>query len=798
MLSLSNLLPRLRKRGRSRVLKTMIVSNLLILMLPMAMGLFLYAQVENVMESNAERSNSAMLEQLRLSLDNKLKEVDILAKQIVFQPKLSYLLSGDRSDEEESYRQVEFVREYLSRFKSFVSGFVKDFYVHLQAGDVILKPDMRTDARMFYNSYYKYAQMDYETWRRSVLGGSHNMAYLPSSVLLQNPEEAGGNPADVITYVQSLPLHEISGKRGALVILIDAQQVQEMFRQLESANDSTIYIVDRNRMIVASNEKGAMLPDRVLERLTGPSGLFDETLNGTESMVSYTESKQAGWHYVSVMPRDRFMQRVMYIKKLALSLFIASLVAGVVAACWLAYRHYRPVKRVVDAIVQGKPVPDKPAANEYDFIRQTIEGSFVEERHLRNRLSQQTPVMRADFLSRLIRGYVDPEQTGEEDPTLGFTDIQFVSNVFAVFLVQVEDISRFSEDRSERLWGLIRFIISNIGTELANSRHQGFAVDLERDRVALLVNFHPMPAEQLAEELRELAEALLRLMKERYHVTATIAASSVHEGAGKIGSAYLEAMAALDYRMFKGRNAIIHFGELREAKHHYYYPIEFEVQLVNHVKSGDVENVAKLLDNIYAMNIHSEGMTPELGKCLFFNIVSTFLKIMNSTDVDHEALLGRNFDPVKHLFGCTTAEDMHNATKRLYERLALSFRTDPSDHSRQLLSEIQVYIDTHLSDANLGLVMIADHFRMTPQYISSFFKKASGQNLIDRITRARIEKAKQLMEGAELTNAQLAQMVGYTNDVVFIRAFKKLEGVPPGKYREAHAPGKPRLQAHYE
>lgn len=36
---------------------------------------------------------------------------------------------------------------------------------------------------------------------------------------------------------------------------------------------------------------------------------------------------------------------------------------------------------------------------------------------------------------------------------------------------------------------------------------------------------------------------------------------------------------------------------------------------------------------------------------------------------------------------------------------------------------------------------------------------------------------------SSIKNAQLAQMVGYTNDVVFIRAFKKLEGVTPGKYR---------------
>ncbi|PYI51522.1 helix-turn-helix domain-containing protein [Paenibacillus flagellatus] len=788
MIRISDLMPRLRKRGRSRVLNAMIVSNMLILLLPMAMGLFLYVWVEKVMEHNAERSNSAMLEQLRLSVDNKLKEVDILAKQVAFNPKLNFLLNTEGDDRTESYRQVEFVRDYLNRYQSFVSGFVKDFYVHVQTGDVILKPGLRTDARTFYDKYYKYRDMDYEAWRQSVLSGYRNMAYLPSRVLLQNPEDGDGNPAGVITYVQSLPLHDVSGMRGALVILIDEEQVQDMFRQIETANDSAIYIVDRNRTVIASTGQGEPLPERVLNRLAGPSGLFDEPLDGVDSMISYTSSEQTGWHYVSVMPMDRFMQRVTQIKKLALTVLVFSLVIGAVAACGFAYRHYRPVKRTVDAIMQGKPIAGRSVANEYEFIRQTIEGSFTEERHLRDRLSRQTPAIRANFLSRLIRGHVDPEQVEEEQLSLDFMGVRFESERFAVFLVQVEEISRFGGEQTERLWAQIRFIVSNIGTDVANARHLGYAVDLERDRVAFLINFRETGAAE-AEELHEMAETLHTIMKERFAVSLTIAASGVHEGAGRIGAAYLEAMAALDYRMFKGRNAIIHFGDIREAKPHYYYPIEFEVQLVNSVKSGDAEHVGKLLDNLFEMNFHSGGMTPELGKCLFFNIVSTFLKIINASNLDPDALLGRDFDPVKQLFGCGTAEEMHAETKRLYDTLARSFQTDASDHSKQLLHDMMSFVERNLSDANLGLTMIADQFGMTPQYVSSFFKKTSGHNLIDHITRSRIEMAKRLMERSELTNAQLAQMVGYTNDVVFIRAFKKLEGVTPGKYRvSAFAP----------
>ncbi|EHQ64422.1 AraC family transcriptional regulator [Paenibacillus dendritiformis C454] len=780
MRSIVNLLLKLRKRSLSRVLTAMIVSNLCLLLIPVTMGLFLYTMVEDVLENNARRSNSAMLEQLRLSMDHKLKELDILAKQVAFNPKLTALLSSSGTASEESYKQVEFVRDYLNRYQSFASGFVKDFYVHLQAGDLILKPGLRTDATTFYEKYYAYAEMDAEAWRSGMLDGYHSMTYLPSAALLQDPVN-GGSPAKVITYVQSLPIYEVSGTRGSLVILIDEQKVQEMFKQIELANDSTIFIVNHNREIIAATDPDLEMPDEMADQLAKGSGLFNYAWNGTDSIVSYTSSAEAGWHYVSVMPKDRFMQRVESMKQIALFVLIVALGCGGATAYWIAYRHYSPVKRMVDAIIQGKPDRRRPG-NEYEFIRESIEGTLLEEKHLRSRLLQQAPVIRSNFLSRLIRGYVDLDREPLESQ-LDFLNMEFLSDRFAVFIVQAEDITGYANPESEAKWTQIRFIISNIGTDMIQARHIGYAVELERDRIGFLCNFDPALAEDHAKDLQEMTEQLLDMMHNRFRISLTIAVSDIHEGPAQIGHAYLEALAAFDYRMFRGRNAVIHFGEIQDVTPHYYYPLEFEAQLVNHVKSGDTENVGKLLDNIYEMNFNAAKTTFELGMCLFFNIMSTFLKITNSTNTDHAALLGPNIDPIKNLFNYKTVEEMHAETKRLFVRLTASFQTAQSDHSKQLLADIMQMIDLHLHDQNLGLVMIADHFGMTPQYVSSFFKKASNQNLTDYITRARIDLAKAHMAQSDLTNAQLAQMVGYTNDVVFIRAFKKLEGVTPGKYR---------------
>jgi YesN/AraC family two-component response regulator len=184
------------------------------------------------------------------------------------------------------------------------------------------------------------------------------------------------------------------------------------------------------------------------------------------------------------------------------------------------------------------------------------------------------------------------------------------------------------------------------------------------------------------------------------------------------------------------------------------------------------------------MNFLSQPITPEFGRYLFFNLVSTLLKIVNSTNTPYEKFIDNDLEVIKSIMTCDTAEEMLYKTKNLFRALTELLHTERSDYCDQLSGEIQAFIDGHYADQNLGLPMIASHFNMTPQYISTFFKKMTGQNVSDYITRIRVKQAKQIMGNRHLTNAQIARTVGYTNDIVFIRSFKKLEGVTPGKYRE--------------
>ncbi|NQX60868.1 helix-turn-helix domain-containing protein [Paenibacillus qinlingensis] len=769
--------------SRKSALSTIIASNLFILLIPLAMGLFLYTKVEQSLEKSSTRSNVAMLEQLKLSLDNKLSEVDTLMRQVVFDPKLDYMLRiPANSSDVDKYEFIQFMRDKMSKYHSMTSNFILDYYVYFANSNTIVKSDLVTDSSTFYSIYYAYKNMTYEGWQQ-LLSKEHKMSYLPVSSLSNGVDQS---PKEVITYIQSLPVQSQSQNLGNFIVLIDVDQVKQLFAQLESASHSSVYIIDNAGKTIMSNSE-LPFPSDLLGRVQKNTGPFDYRLKGVDQVVSVTSSQKAGWNYVSIMPNDVFMQQVNQIQSWSIGLFILCLICGLVAVSIGAYRTYKPLQKTVHAIMRGKEMILRPSSNEYEFIRQTVEGSIHEEKNLRMTLAQQVPFIRANYLSRLLNGYMDVDISVENGDRLQFMDLQFTSDSFAVLIAKIEDV-HFLGEEDEQQWAHARFIVSNIGTDLIATNHRGFSVELDRDRIAFLINLTTNKESVAQANIREIAELLLSITSQRFHMGLTIAVGGIHTGPKAIRDSYPEALAALEYRLIVGKQATIHFQDILEVKQHYYYPLEIEIQLINFVRSGDTENVEKVLDKIYSMNFDSSQITPELGKALFFNVTSTLLKIMNSTNTNQEEVLGVGFDPIKEVFSYPTAQGMYTKTKELYETLTRSFNLERSDHSSLRLQEIVRIVHDNLGDSNLGVAQIAERIQMTPQYLSTFFKKNQGQNLLDYITQKRVQQAKQLMENRELTIVQIAQKVGYNNDVVFIRAFKKIEGVTPGKYRESMLP----------
>ena len=105
------------------------------------------------------------------------------------------------------------------------------------------------------------------------------------------------------------------------------------------------------------------------------------------------------------------------------------------------------------------------------------------------------------------------------------------------------------------------------------------------------------------------------------------------------------------------------------------------------------------------------------------------------------------------------------------------------------ITEVSAFIRQNI-DAPLSLGMIAERFHLSPNYLATQFKKATGHTVGQEITQARMEKAKEMLACSTLPMHCIADAVGYQNTEYFFRIFKKQAGVTPGEYREAAAKGR--------
>ena len=291
------------------------------------------------------------------------------------------------------------------------------------------------------------------------------------------------------------------------------------------------------------------------------------------------------------------MKDELVFKKWTMVVISIGLLAGLLLSYIMAYRYYQPLREVIKVLAHRAP-KEKRYRDEYELIKQSVLHTMDEEEKLRQTLAEQSPVLKANFLSRLIRGHVDLTQGVPE--TFGFMGVELSHPYYCVILIDIIDCSGFITGDTEREWGLARFVLMNLGQELLNE--EGYMVELERDRLAVLLNL-PDATASLERMKDEFLESMQAAVHQRFRMSIAIGVSSTHQGSDKISIAYGEAMTALDYWIIHGTSSLVYFEEIRTVKSTFYhYPIETEIQLMNLVKSGEGEQVERLLRHIFELN----------------------------------------------------------------------------------------------------------------------------------------------------------------------------------------------------
>ena len=109
-------------------------------------------------------------------------------------------------------------------------------------------------------------------------------------------------------------------------------------------------------------------------------------------------------------------------------------------------------------------------------------------------------------------------------------------------------------------------------------------------------------------------------------------------------------------------------------------------------------------------------------------------------------------------------------------------KADIPEASTERIHGITDYLYEHYSE-NLSLPQLAEHFALSPSYLSRSFKKAAGLGLREYLVNLRIQQACELLLSTSLSVTEIADRCGFNDSNYFGDAFKKATGLSPRDYR---------------
>ncbi|HEY5583827.1 MAG TPA: helix-turn-helix domain-containing protein [Ruminiclostridium sp.] len=778
----------LSPKHSKKILITFILSYLMVLLIPILIGSIAYFKAWRVIEENDITARKSMLNQASISIDTRIADIQKMSTQISSNYWVQDFLSkGELLSNVDRYEISKIIMEFQP-YKT-TDSFIKDFYLYCKNSDVVITSNAVYEPKLFYDYLYGYKNVYFEEWYNSLNKQKYySSGFSSQDMIIEN------QPQRMITFIQSIPLTEIDNPAGQFTILFYDSKLLDLLNNVALGGEA--YIIDSKNNVIVSAGNDISIPKLDYKLLNNNEGLLYKKITGKNMVISYISSSTTDWKYVSVIPRNIFMEKANYIRNITLFFVAICFLLGIVAIYFLANRNYSPIKRMVESISSLLGEGPSKSKNEMEFIRESVISAFNKNSRLEQKVkdvleqkekidhlvNKNRDMIKKVLMTNLIRGkVVDIEAL---NAWLPFYNVDFKFDRFSIILFHIDDCSKFIQD-SKKDWELIRFVIASVSEEMANEYHKGYSFELDSDTIVLLMNFSEQSSSsEIKEQMLQMVNKIKDFIRDNFMTIISVGIDESQNTLEDINLSFKKAQMALDYKIVKGDNSVIFSGEIINRDKEYYYPIGEELQLINFIKSGDTHNCQRMLDHVFEENFNKRMLSAKLIKCVFFDMMSTAMKVLDSINVNSTNIFGENIDIVDKLTSCETVNEFRQEVAYVFQKMCeyINLHKGSNCALKQLVLK---YVHDHFTEVELSQTAIAEALGVSAPYLSKFFKQEIGDNMIDYINKLRVEKIKLLLSSTDLSLGEIAEKVGHSSSKTLIRIFKQYEGVTPGKFRSA-------------
>lgn len=766
-------------RTKPKVFRLLLASYLLVLLVPLVLGILLFRGVATAMREEALRARLTALQKGRDALDGELRALDTQLIELAQNQKVHALLSVDSALEGAGICKVLDAWQELSRARM-PQGLVRDVFLYYGRSDVILSPSI-TYVRMacFDGTFFSCANQTFHQWKGRLSGDLHVKRWLPAETISFRGEEER-----VLTLVRSLPVGAGSIRLGAAMAFVRESAFTRLLCPVTEEASSRAFVVDGLGTVLAGGDgirPVGSIPGQGPVRAARVGDLWWLTV----------DSQYSDWTYALAVPDTVVMARLHRVRTaLLIGLLVLSLL-GVAAATLLADWQTRPIREIVRALGKSLHGSERGSANEYERVRATVLHLLDGNRDLAKTLQRQTPLVRHSFLSRLVKGEIADRHEVEVLAAEAGVDLRgprFLVLV-AVFPMRgrltPSELATLNVTRTALMATVERLLPSRTCVVETDVDQVGVVISLERDESPLA-------------RAEELASAVAGRAGGGPYAPGRplLAAGTAVDDLMGICLSYANARVAARFASQAGPGAgeVVWFDDVPRDSGAYYYPLGIENRIIALTHQGDCDAIQDLLTVVQRENFERRRLSPAGVEQLFAEMAATVAKAADGANGDGAVALA----PIARLTGSgdghalgPSAQEVFSAAREAFRALCRGLVDRHRAHSRRLRDEVLDHIRASYADPNLCLQSIASRFRLSPFYVSQFFKDQAGENFHQYLERLRLEKACDLLRGTDLPIAEVARRSGYGNLSTFRKAFRRVVGACPREVRQNVSGGGP-------
>jgi len=474
------------------------------------------------------------------------------------------------------------------------------------------------------------------------------------------------------------------------------------------------------------------------------------------------------WYYTIILPEEVYYGKIKQFQAIVLVLLLICLSAGIFLSLLFTRKNYLPVLALVNLFSDRNfESIHQDYINEFEILETEIKSVINENISVKEVFRNNAIDLKKLFLRRLMMGeQIEGSVIFDIGSSLG---VDFIYDNFAVMVVDTikKDSMAFLKLKKEL----------DQKSEILEKDFNSFNLIYSGKNIIILNIENSDDYVTFGNKLETIAGFLRENSSEEFIITA----GKIYDFIAGISISYGEALQVLDYRTLLGGKKILLFRDLRKLrknrKFQYLSYLEDEYKIYNLLTAGKYAD-AKILLKESINTIEENYVDVEILKIRLAGFKNILIESLN-TILRNDS---ENLKPlVKKIIADKSFLQFRNDVDFVLTELA---RLSPEKGRSDLVITTMKYIEKNYSDKNISVTEIAEKLGVTPQHLSKIFKEINGFGPLQYINSCRIEEAKKiLINEPEISVKDTTRIVGYYNEITFIRNFKNITGLSPGKFR---------------